>query len=314
MSTMLAAVFEGNGVLSVKEVPKPQIMHADEALIRVGAASICGSDLHVLHVPPGQYAKPGVILGHEYFGYVEEVGSAVTNFKPGDKVVVDNIMKCHTCEYCTTGMDNLCPDAIIYGQQLDGGFAQYCVIKAAQLLPMPESVPSYLAAQTEPLSCVMNGMKKINPTPADSVVIFGMGPIGLTFVRVMKLYGVRHLAVCEMSETRRAKALECGADLAIDPSKEDVAAVLRREWGDGCDIIVDAVGVGPVFGQAVQAQMWRQAADFRTERQRNESGSAGGHRPQRVDRDGHLLRTQYVPGGDQAAARPLAGTGAHHQP
>ncbi len=252
MSTMLAAVFEGNGVLNVKEVPKPRITHPDDVLIRVGAASICGSDLHVLHVPPGQYARPGVILGHEYFGYVEEVGSEVTRFRPGDKVVVDNIMKCHTCEYCTAGMDNLCPDAVIYGQQIDGGFAQYCVVKAAQLMPMPEGVPSYLAAQTEPLSCVMNGIKKINPTPADNIVIFGMGPIGLTFVRVMKLYGVKHLAVCEMSGTRRKKALECGADLAIDPANEDIAAVLREAWGDTCDIIVDAVGVGPVFGQAVQ--------------------------------------------------------------
>lgn len=252
MSTMLAAVFKGNGVLNVKEVPKPQITHPDDVLIRVGAASICGSDLHVLHVPPGQYARPGVILGHEYFGYVEEVGSEVTRFRPGDKVVVDNIIKCHTCEYCTAGMDNLCPDAVIYGQQIDGGFAQYCVVKAAQLMPMPEGVPSYLAAQTEPLSCVMNGIKKINPTPADNIVIFGMGPIGLTFVRVMKLYGVKHLAVCEMSGTRRKKALECGADLAIDPANEDIAAVLREAWGDTCDIIVDAVGVGPVFGQAVQ--------------------------------------------------------------
>ena len=72
MSTMLAAVFEGNGILNVKEVPKPQITHPDEVLIRVGAASICGSDLHVLHVPPGQHAEPGVILGHEFF----EIGRA----------------------------------------------------------------------------------------------------------------------------------------------------------------------------------------------------------------------------------------------
>lgn len=251
MSKMLAAVFEGNGILNVKEVDKPQIVHSDDVLIKVGAASICGSDLHVLHVPPGQYAKPGVILGHEYYGYVEEVGNEVTNFKPGDKVVVDNIMKCHTCQYCLNGMDNLCPDAVIYGQIIDGGFAQYCVIKAAQLMHMPETVPSYLAAQTEPLSCVMNGMKKINPTPADNVLIFGMGPIGLTFIRTMKLYGVKNLAVCEMSEMRREKAKECGADLVIDPSKEDVASVLKNEWGDLCDIVVDAVGVGSVFPQAV---------------------------------------------------------------
>lgn len=252
MNTMLAAVFQGNGILEVKQVPKPQITAPDDVLIRVGAASICGSDLHVLHVPPGQTAAPGVILGHEYFGYVEATGSAISRFQPGDKVVVDNIMKCHTCSYCTTGMDNLCPNAIIYGQQLDGGFAQYCVVKAAQLLPMPETVPSYLAAQTEPLACVMNGIQKIRPTPADNVVVFGMGPIGLTFVRVLKLYGVKNLAVCEMSAIRRQKALDCGADLAIDPTQEDVAAVLQGRWGDLTDIVVDAVGAGPVFGQAVQ--------------------------------------------------------------
>lgn len=251
MSTMLAAVFEGNGVLNVKTVEKPRVTKPDDVLIRVGAASICGSDLHVLHVPPGQHADPGVILGHEFFGFVEETGSAVTRFRPGGKVVVDNIMKCHTCAYCTTGMDNLCPNAVIFGQQRNGGFAQYCVVPEAQLLDMPEAIPSYLAAMTEPLACVMNAMRKLNPTPADTVAIFGMGPIGLTFIRAMKLYGVRRLAVCEMSAVRRQKALECGADLAIDPAREDVQAILLREWGETCDIVVDAVGVGPVFGQAV---------------------------------------------------------------
>lgn len=252
MSTMLAAVFEGNGVLNVKTVEKPRVTKPDDVLIRVGAASICGSDLHVLHVPPGQHADPGVILGHEFFGFVEETGSAVTRFHPGGKVVVDNIMKCHTCAYCTTGMDNLCPNAVIFGQQRNGGFAQYCVVPEAQLMDMPEAIPSYLAAMTEPLACVMNAMRKLNPTPADTVAIFGMGPIGLTFIRAMKLYGVRRLAVCEMSAVRRQKALECGADLAIDPAGEDVQAILLREWGETCDIVVDAVGVGPVFGQAVE--------------------------------------------------------------
>lgn len=251
MSTMLAAVFEGNGILNVKEVPKPQITHPDEVLIRVGAASICGSDLHVLHVPPGQHAEPGVILGHEFFGYVEETGSGVERFRPGNKVVVDNIMKCHTCRYCTTGMDNLCPNAVIYGQQLNGGFAQYCVVKAAQLMDMPKEVPACLAAQTEPLACVLNGMKKLTVTPSDHVLVFGMGPIGLTFVRALKLYGVKNLAVCEISAMRRQKALDCGADIAIDPSCEDAAAVLREQWGGLCEIVIDAVGVGAAFSQAV---------------------------------------------------------------
>ncbi|MDO4175418.1 MAG: alcohol dehydrogenase catalytic domain-containing protein [Eubacteriales bacterium] len=250
-STMLAAVFEGNGVLNVKEVPKPRVVKPDDVLIKVGAASICGSDLHILHVPPGQYAKPGTILGHEYFGYVEEIGSGVIHYKPGDTVVVDNLQKCHVCGPCLEGHDNLCPNVVVYGQTIDGGFSQYCVVKESQLLPIPETVPSYLAAQTEPLACVMNGMKKIHPIPTDHVAIFGMGPIGLTFIRVMKAYGVKHVAACEMSEIRRKKALECGADLAIDLSTQDVETELRKAWGNTCDIIVDAVGVGSVFSQAV---------------------------------------------------------------
>lgn len=250
-TTMLAAVFEGNGVLKVRQVPKPDIARPDDVLIRVDAASICGSDLHVLHIPPGQYAKPGTILGHEFCGHVEAVGEKVTKYQPGDYVVVDNIMKCHVCEYCRTGRDNLCPNAEIFGQTLPGGFAQYCVIPEAQLYHMPESVPAYLAAQTEPLACVMNAMQKLNPTPADNVLIYGTGPIGLTFIRVMRLYGVRNLAICEMSETRRKTAVDCGAGLALDPA-QDLEKAITEAWGEACDIIVDAVGVGPVFGQAIR--------------------------------------------------------------
>lgn len=251
METMLSAVFQGDGKLEVMEIPKPEIKSPTEVLIRVIAAGICGSDLHVLHVPPGQHADVGVVLGHEYYGEIEAIGEKVTRWKVGDKVVVDNIIKCHSCAPCENGRDNLCEHIRVYGQTINGGFAQYSTVESGQLHAMPDGIPSCVAAQTEPLSCVMNGMQKINPTPADNVLIYGMGPIGLTFVRVMKLYGVRNLAVCETSEIRRKKALECGASLAIDPSKEDIEQVLHREWGDGCDIVVDAVGAGPIAGQAV---------------------------------------------------------------
>jgi threonine dehydrogenase-like Zn-dependent dehydrogenase len=252
MNTMVAAVFKGNGILDVEEIQKPEIKKPDDVLIKVEAASICGSDLHILHIPPGQYGKPGTVMGHEFFGLVEEVGTDVSDYKPGDYVVVDPIVVCHACEYCKRGMTNLCPDAFIYGQTLNGGFAQYAVIAASQLYHMPAAVPAHLAAQTEPLSCVMNGMRKIKPTPTETVMIYGAGPIGLTFIRVMKLYGIKRLAVCEMGETRREKALKSGADLVIDPSKEDVETKLKDTWGDYCDVIVDAVGVSPVFGQAVK--------------------------------------------------------------
>ena len=93
METMLSAVFQGNGKLEVMEIPKPEIKSPTEVLIRVIAAGICGSDLHVLHVPPGQHADVGVVLGHEYYGQIEAIGEKVTRWKVGDKVVVDNIIK-----------------------------------------------------------------------------------------------------------------------------------------------------------------------------------------------------------------------------
>lgn len=251
MEKMLAAVFKGNGVLDVEEVEMPQIVRPGDVRVKVKAAGICGSDLHVLHVPPAQYAKPGTIMGHEFYGVVDAVGEEVKQFRVGDTVVVDNIQKCHVCEYCKRGMDNLCPDAEIYGQTLPGGFAQYAVIPEAQLFPMPDTVKPDLAAQTEPLACVMNGMKKINPAPAEKVVLYGAGPIGLTFIKVLKLYGVKHLIVCEMSGERGEWAKRCGADAVVDPAKEDIRERLLKEWNGLCDIVIDAVGAGSILGQAV---------------------------------------------------------------
>lgn len=249
---MLAAVFKGNGVLSVEEAPKPEIQNPTDVLIKVRAASICGSDLHILNVPPAQYGAPGTIMGHEFYGEVEAIGDGVKAFSVGDYVVVDNIKKCHTCIDCKTGHDNLCADAKIYGQTMHGGFAQYCVIPEEQLFLMPKDVPSIYAAQTEPLSCVMNGMSKINATPDKKVLVYGAGPIGLIYTRVLKLYGVKHLAVAEFSAFRREYASKCGAELVIDSAKENIKDVLMREWGSGCDIAIDAVGVGPIFGEAVE--------------------------------------------------------------
>lgn len=248
---MKAAVFKGNGVLKVEDVEKPVITEPDEVVLKIIAASICGSDLHVLSVPPGQHADPGVIMGHEMFGTIEEMGAKVKKWKIGDRVVIDPIIKCGVCPSCKAGHGNLCEDWISVGQTQNGGFAQYVKIKSSQLYSVPEGVPSYLAAQAEPLSCVMNGINKISPAPADNVVVYGMGPIGLTFVRVLKLYGVKNIAVCETSESRREMAKKAGAELVIDSINENVKDVLLKEWGELATIVIDAVGAAPIMGQAI---------------------------------------------------------------
>lgn len=250
---MKAAVFEGNGVLTVKDVPVPTLKQPSDVLLRVEAASICGSDLHILSVPPGQCGDPGTIMGHEFVARVEQVGDAVQLVRPGDRVVVEPNIRCGICPECRGGHENLCRAAQNIGQWRDGGFAEYCVVPEKQLHPIPEDIPAKLAALAEPLACVTTGMMRLNPMPHEKVLLFGAGAIGLIFLRMLRAYGVQDIAVCETMESRRASALECGADFVIDSSKPGWQETLEQKWGSAADASIDAVGAGAIFEQAVQA-------------------------------------------------------------
>ena len=248
--TMKAAVFEGNGVFGVKEVPVPAPA-VKEVLVKIEAGSICGSDLHVLSVPPGQYAKPGTVLGHEFLGRIEELGSEVSTVKKGDRVIIEPIVPCGMCDACRRNLTNLCEKPSILGQTVDGGFAEYCVVPEEYLHPVAEEIPAKIAALAEPIACVMHGMMELNPQPYERVVLYGAGAIGLIFYNMLKSYGVRHLAVCETMDSRIEDAKRCGVDFIINPMQEDVGAVLKERWGGGPDVGIDAVGAGAVFEQLV---------------------------------------------------------------
>ena len=248
--TMRAAVFEGEGVFHVTDVPVPS-PSAKEVLVKIEAGSICGSDLHVLSVPPGQYAKPGTVLGHEFLGFVEETGEGVNSVKKGDRVVIEPIVPCGMCDACRRNLTNMCENPSILGQTVNGGFAEYCVAPEAFLHPVSEEIPAKIAALAEPIAYVMHGMMELNPQPYERVVLYGAGAIGLIFYNMLKAYGVRNLALCETMESRREDARRCGVEFIIDPLTEDVDAVLREKWGGGPDIGIDAVGAGAVFEQLV---------------------------------------------------------------
>ena len=109
-----------------------------------------------------------------------------------------------------------------------------------------------MAAQTEPLACVLNGINKIKPNPSNRILLYGAGPIGLTFVRVLKMYGVTDLIVAEMSPERKDFALKCGADFVLDPSKVDLKKELIRIWGNLPDIVIDAVGAGSIMESSLE--------------------------------------------------------------
>lgn len=250
--TMYAAVFEGNGVLRVQETEIPTIRSSDEVLLRVTAAGICGSDLHILHVPQGQRGDPGTILGHEFSAIVADVGNHVTSIQIGDHVTVEPNIPCGICPECRSGHENLCRNASNIGQWRNGGFAEYCVVPESQIHKIPQTLSAKCAALAEPVACVMNGMMKLHPQPYEKVVLFGGGPIGLIFLRLLKMYGVQHVAVCEMMESRRKDAARLGADVVIDPSKEGWQQELLFRWNAAPDIAIDAVGAGTVLEQAIQ--------------------------------------------------------------
>ncbi|MGI6009879.1 MAG: alcohol dehydrogenase catalytic domain-containing protein [Ruminococcus sp.] len=248
---MQAAVFCGNGIVQIEEKQVPIITKPDEVLIKVHACGICGSDLHVLNVPPGQYAKPGTVLGHEFVGTVEATGAEVETLKIGDKVVAEPNIRCGICPECRRGNFNLCRNAVNTGQTRDGGLAQYCLMPEKQLYPVPKDMPDHLAALAEPLACVMNGMQKINPQPAQKVLLYGAGAIGLFFVKALKRYGVKDIMVAELMESRRKDAKRAGADIVVDPAADDIASVMQEKWGGFADVAIDAVGAGSVLEQSI---------------------------------------------------------------
>ncbi len=252
-NTMKAAVFKGSGIISVESVPIPTVTHSTDVLVKPEAACICGSDMHILAVPPGQRGDPGTIMGHEFVATVLATGSEVHHVHEGDRVVVEPNIHCGVCPECRCGRENLCRDAQNIGQWRDGGFAEYRVVPAKQLHPIPKDMPAKLAALAEPLACVMNGMMRLNPMPHEQVIVFGAGAIGLLFLRVLKMYGVRRVVVCETTAKRREDAKRLGADLVLDPINENVANIMAAGEHGLADAVIDAVGVGTVLEQAIDA-------------------------------------------------------------
>ena len=248
---MLAAVFKGDGVLALEERPMPHIQKPDDVLVKVLACGICGSDLHALTVPPGQDVTPGTIMGHEIYGEVVAFGGAVTRLKAGDAVVVDPNLKCGVCDYCKRGMINMCDMCTThsYGQQQDGGFAPYVIIKDAALIRYAKKVSPKVGAQTEPLACVLNSVVKLMPSPLDNVVLYGAGPIGLLYLRCLIAFGVRNIIVCDISEYRRAYAKKCGATVVVDPTSVDMVRFVLDTWGELATTVIDAVGSSAILNQ-----------------------------------------------------------------
>lgn len=246
---MRAAVFKGEGMLAIEEVAEPAIDHPADVLIEVEACGVCGSDVHVLDVPPGHPATPGTILGHEFVGHIVAVGPAVEGLRAGQRVVADPDPKCGSCESCRAGRPSNCTRIVALGVYRHGALARLVSAPASAVFPIAEVIPAEVAALVEPLACVINGVSRAAVRPGESAVVFGAGATGCLFVAYLKAAGASPIISVEPSRRRHGAVSAVGADVALTP--DEFATACAGLLPNGAAVVVDAVG--QVFGPAIEA-------------------------------------------------------------
>jgi alcohol dehydrogenase len=258
---MKAVVYHGPGRKAWEEVPDPEIIDDGDAIVRVDAATICGTDLHILKgdVPA---VRPGRILGHEAVGTVIEVGDSVQTLASGDRVLVSCISACGTCRFCREGRYGQClgTGGWILGHKIDGTQAEYVRVPFADTstYQVPAGVSDeeiLMLADILPTGYevgVLNG----NVRPGDLVAVVGAGPVGLAAITGAQLFSPGHVIAIDLSDARLEAAKLFGADVTVNNSRQDPLRVIRDMTGDlagrlGADVSIEAVGVPDTFELAV---------------------------------------------------------------
>ncbi|MBT2678702.1 zinc-dependent dehydrogenase [Bacillus sp. ISL-35] len=245
---MKAAVFHGPNELRLEEVKKP-VIGEEEVLVKVNVSAVCGTDVRIFEGKKTKGVRTPSIIGHELVGTIDEVGEKVTGFFEGDRVGIMPVIPCRKCHYCMNGQENVCENRTAIGYEFDGGFAEYVkipgtAIQAGNLVKLPDNVSFEQAVVAEPLACCLNGQKKTNVKMGDVVVVTGGGPIGLMHVQLAKIAGAKKVILSEPIDHRREKALEAGADLAVNPMEESLHDIILSETdGLGADVVIMAIGV-----------------------------------------------------------------------
>lgn len=248
---MKAAVFYGKNDLRVEERAIPEIK-ADEVLVRVHACGICGTDAHIFCGDEGAApTPPNTVLGHEFAGEAVKVGEAVENIKAGDKVCVDPNKLCGKCEFCRKGIGHFCTDMIGIGTTVDGGFSEYCAVPASQVYKVSDSLSYESAAMSEPVSCCLHGIELCNIKCGDTVAVIGCGMIGLLMLQLARISGAGTIIAIEPIAEKRDRAKALGADVLIDPVKEDVKAALAEKNIEQIDTVIECVGKTATIEQAI---------------------------------------------------------------
>lgn len=249
---MKSAVFYGKHDLRVEEHPLPEVGPHD-VLIQVEACGVCGTDVHIYEGDKGAAeVTPPTILGHEFSGVIREVGSEVKKYKAGDRVCIDPNCYCGACDPCRNGVAHFCENMMGYGTTVNGGFAEYCAVDERQVYLLGENTTFEQGAMAEPVACCLHGIDMCEIQPGQQVVIIGGGMIGLLMLQLAKLAGAAKVALLEPVENKREVGRKLGADVCIDPVKEDVKERLAENGMDWVNVVIECVGRPSTIEQAIE--------------------------------------------------------------
>lgn len=248
---MKALVFYGNEDLRLAEVADPKA-GPGEALIRVKACGICGSDVHGYLGITGRRTPP-MVMGHEFSGEVAAVGPGVADIRVGDRVAPYPVVFCGECAACRAGNMHLCLNKRALGVlDCDGAMSEYIAIPARLLFKLSDRVSYEVGAMMEPLAVAMRGVNHAGDLAGKTVLVVGAGTIGLLALALVKTRNPARVFVSDLSDTRLDVARRLGADFAVNPSQEDLAAAVKAATGGaGADVAIEAVGATPTVQQAM---------------------------------------------------------------
>jgi len=241
---MKAAIFYGpKEPLRLENIPAPT-PGAGEMLIKVAACGLCHTDLSYIDHGVPTFKKPPLVLGHEVSGTVAGLGEGVNHWREGDRVLVPTLYTCGQCEMCRTGRENICERMVMFGNNVDGGYAEYILVPAKDMIPMPEEIPliegAIIAdAITTPYHAVLNRGKV---KPGDSVVVFGCGGVGINVVQFAAAIGAQVVAV-DIEDGKLEMAKKLGAQEVVNAKNvERVDKEVRKLTGGGAKIGFEAIG------------------------------------------------------------------------
>jgi alcohol dehydrogenase len=254
-STMRANVFHGPNNIRVEEVPRPSA-GVGEAVIRITLTTICGTDLHILR---GEYpVTPGLVIGHEPVGVIEELGEGLSGYKIGDRVLVGAITPCGQCRACLSSQWSQCGhgegvEAIggwRFGNTINGAQAEYLLVPNAQanLAKIPDELSDeQVVLLADIASTGFSGAESGNIRIGDTVVVFAQGPIGLCATAGAKLMGASFIIGVESDPVRMKMSKRMGADVVLDPYDVDLVAEVKKLTGGGADVAIEALGLQETF-------------------------------------------------------------------